>query len=260
MKTDIGHSIRELVEQVAPVELDEVTAPRSLEPEPASRRSGTAVVAAGLLVAGVAVVASVTGSSSLAHRHADHSVSVGGSPSTAVPSASTTVPEPATSGPPFPGCTWTQPQWDQSAPQSIKEQGPPAGFWSCPPNLAEAEEVMNSPLPAPVLPPGWKLATGTLYYGPSPRSWAFERVWTPSGTVAKSVTQPQVELRVYTPQQGQTWPVGPTNRTLANGTAVNATLSTGLSRIQWTHHSLEYMLGSSAVDPSVALAAANSLT
>lgn len=260
MKTDIGGSIRQLVEQVAPVELDEVTRPRRLRSQPASRRSGTRVLGAGLLVAGVAVVASLTAASALAHRSLHHTVSVGGPPSTATPSVSTTVPAPAASGPPFPGCTWTQPQWDPSAPQAIKDQGLPAGFWSCPGNVAEAEEVMNSLLPDPVLPDSWKLATGSLFYGPSPRSWALERVWTPTGTVAKSVTQPQIDLRIYTQQPGQTWPLGPVNHTLANGTAVNASLSTAMSQIEWTHNGLNYRLNTSAVAPSVALEAANSLT
>lgn len=246
MTTELEEQIRCLIDTAPPITLDEIVYPSRL-----SRRSGRKIPR--LAMSGIAIVAAAAGGLAALYglRAGDgtHAISV-------VTAPPATVAPRLPYGPPLSGCKWTGDSWDPSAPPNVKVQGPPQGFWSCPATVAQAEQLMGMRLPTPQVPAGWSVAIQEV--SGSGTTWVFNQTWTPDGR-PPSNTPNERALEIRIQKHPSQRPAVPDNMTLSNGDQANATLAANPEGIVWTHDGVDYLVGTTGLDPAQVLSIANSL-
>lgn len=245
MTTDLEQRILRYVDSAPPITLDEVTNPS--RPLPHSARTKPRVALVGLAVAavlaGVAVAVESVGSG-----HNEHSISV------VSPTATTLYNR--TVVPPLAGCRWIGFTSDRSTPTNIPASGAPRGYWTCPTTVAQAEQVLGFPLPTLQAPTGWSVATEEIRG--SGTTWDYSQTWTPDGRPIPGTPSEQfVELRVARHPPGRS--TIPTNATLASGDPARVSSSGEGTGILWTHHGVDYLIGSNGLNQAQVLSIADVL-
>lgn len=136
----------------------------------------------------------------------------------------------------------------------------------CPAGTAEAERLLGSQVPQPVVPSGYVLVLSEIYtVDGHPTLDLFQRTWTPTGGFGThGATGPFIELRVSRDQSHGGPPTVPAGEggssvTLDNGVNAYETAGPNPALLRWSHQGLEYALESSGVAVPALLRAANSL-